>query len=249
MKAATDGSYQVEAREALLWPLLWFFVSAVTAWLFYDRLAYTWIGMLFFPLVFKKMKKRCLEQYRRRMRLEFKDMMLSIYSSLSTGTSVEESVRRAYRDLSVNFGEKARMVRELEMVCQKLKRNISIDQCLRELSKRCHNVDIDNFVQVILMGKRRGGNLAGLVRDSVDQIQRRIETSYEIEGMIGAKKNEFLFMCMVPSGIILYMKLFSREFMQVLYGNLLGNICMTLCLGVYVSAIFLGLHLLKIRNM
>ena len=87
-----------------------------------------------------------------------------------------------------------------------------------------------------------------LVRDSVEKIQQRIETTYEIEGLIGAKRNEFLFMCMIPAGIIVYMRLFSPEFMSVLYGNPVGAALMTLCLFVYIGPFCMGLKILQLNK-
>lgn len=87
--------------------------------------------------------------------------------------------------------------------------------------------------------------MAQMVRDSVEKIQRRIEMTYEIEGIIGAKRGEFIFMSLIPMGVILYMRVFSPEFMSVLYGNTVGAILMTACLAVYFAAIILGIKILR----
>ena len=71
--------------------------------------------------------------------------------------------------------------------------------------------------------------------------------NYEIEGMIGAKRNEFGFMCVIPAGIIAYMRCFSPAFMAVMYGNLPGALAMTACLVLYGAAIGIGWHILQIK--
>ena len=70
--------------------------------------------------------------------------------------------------------------------------------------------------------------------------------TYEIKGILGAKRSEFVFMCVIPLGIIVYMRIFSAEFMSVLYTTWLGAICMTGCLGLYIVAVALGLYILKL---
>ena len=162
-----------------------------------------------------------VNKYQKQMRLEFKDVMISIYSSLSAGATVEQSLRRVWEDMERSLKPESRMLLELELVCRKMERNIPTAQCLEEMAERCRDAEIENFTQILILGKKQGGKLAMLVRDSVEKIQQRIETTYEIEGLIGAKRNEFLFMCMIPAGIIVYMRLFSPEFMSVLYGNCL----------------------------
>lgn len=44
----------------------------------------------------------------------------------------------------------------------------------------------------------------------------------------------------VPFGILLYISIASRGFFDVLYKNAAGIIVMTICLGVYLGAIFLS---------
>ena len=125
------------------------------------------------------------------MRLEFKDVMISIYSSLSAGATVEQSLRRVWEDMERSLKPESRMLLELELVCRKMERNIPTAQCLEEMAERCRDAEIENFTQILILGKKQGGKLAMLVRDSVEKIQQRIETTYEIEGLIGAKRNEF----------------------------------------------------------
>lgn len=104
------------------------------------------------------------------------------------------------------------MIVELDLICRKMSGNIPVVQCLEEMSRRCGDEDIENFVQIIILGKKQGNNLEALVRSGVEKIQRRIEMNYEIEGMIGAKRNEFGFMCVIPAGdYCLYAAAFHRR--------------------------------------
>ena len=123
---------------------------------------------------------------------------------------------------------------------------MSVNQCLEEMAKRCMDPDMSRFFHVLSIGKRQGGNMPQLVRESVEKIQRRIEMSYEIKGIIGAKRSEFALMCVIPMAIIVYMRVFSPEFMEVLYSSLAGSLCMTGCLVLYMVAIGLGLVILKL---
>lgn len=248
MKLTNEGRYCLTVMEHLQWFVLWMFICAAAGWMFYDSIFLSvaaWPGyLLFFP----KISTYKENKYQKQMSMEFKDVMLSIYGSLSAGATVEQSLERALADARRSLGLKSRMVTELDMVCRKMARNVPVNQCLEEMASRCHDKDIENFTQILILGKRQGGNLAALVRDSVEKIQRRIEISYEIEGLIGAKRNEFLFMCMIPAGIILYMRIFSKEFMAVLYGNTAGALLMTGCLAGYIGAFGLRIKILKLKD-
>lgn len=247
MKLTNDGRYRLTLTEHLELMGLWMALCAAVGWMFYDVIFLTaaaWPGyFLFFP----QMRMYKENKLRQRMALDFKDVMISIYSSLSAGATVEQSLKRALEDARRSLGEKSRMVLELDLISRKMEHNVPVNQCLEEMAFRCRDKDIENFTQILILGKKQGGNLALLVRDSVEKIQRRIEITYEIEGLIGAKRNEFLFMCMIPAGIILYMRFFSGEFMAVLYGNWIGAVLMTFCLGVYVGAFGIGMKILSLK--
>ena len=47
-------------------------------------------------------------------------------------------------------------------------------------------------------------------------------------------------MSLMPAGIILYMRITSPGFLDVLYHNTAGIVLMTLCLIVYAGAFFWG---------
>ena len=93
-------------------------------------------------------------------------------------------------------------------------------------------------------------NLAALVIIPILAVIMRntykIEVKREIDTMLAAKKYEFQIMSMVPYGIIAYMSLSFSDFMEELYGNVTGIGVMTLCLGIYVGAYYLGVRLLRI---
>lgn len=248
MRITKDGKYEFTRKEHGRCLLLWLTLCAGIGWIFYDSF---WVMLMALPLYvvfYKLVYKYRYAQANQKLRLEFKDVMLSIYSSLSAGATLEEGIRRTFKEMSAHSGKNSRMTLELQLVCQKMDRNVPLGQCLEEMAVRCENQDMMNFAQILSMGKKQGGNMALMVRDSVEKIQHRIELSYEIEGIIGAKRGEFFFMVMIPIGVILYMRIFSAEFMSALYGNLVGGLLMTACLGVYCGAIFLGITILKIEN-
>lgn len=246
MKLTVDGNYQFTAKEHVLYLTVWCLVCSGMGWIFYDTPEMGIFGIMSYWICYKGVYKYKMWQHQRQIRLEFKDTMMSIYSSLSAGATLEESMKRVLVDMERSLKNGARMVDELRLICQKMERNVPVGQCLEEMALRCDNKDMQNFSQIISIGKRQGGNMVQLVRDSVEKIQRRIEISHEIEGTIGAKRGEFVFMSCIPVGIIMYMRVFSPEFMSVLYDNIIGRICMTVCMIIYIAAILLGMHILRL---
>lgn len=245
MKITMEGKYQFTVKEHIKCLMLFEILCIGGGWIFYDTLLLGIFGLPLYILFYKASYKYKCTKEQSRVQLEFKDTMLSIYSSLSAGTTLEEGIRRAANEQEKGLRMDSRMALELSLVCQKMDRNVPLNQCLEEMAMRCKNQDMMNFAQILSMGKKQGGNMVQMVRDSVEKIQRRIEMTYEIEGIIGAKRGEFIFMMIIPLGVILYMRVFSPEFMSVLYGNVVGAMLMTACLAVYFAAIILGMKILR----
>ena len=75
----------------------------------------------------------------------------------------------------------------------------------------------------------------------------KIEVKKEIEATLAAKKSEQMIMSLMPAGIILYLQLTSPGFLSVLYGNPFGICAMTICLGIYAGAYWMGRKIVDIE--
>ena len=54
-------------------------------------------------------------------------------------------------------------------------------------------------------------------------------------------------MVCIPLGILMYLRITSGSFIEVLYGNALGIAVMTVCLIVYVMAVFISVKIVDIK--
>ena len=121
-----------------------------------------------------------------------------------------------------------------------------MEELFIDLGKRSGVEDIENFAAVFYAAKRTGGDMTKVIQKVARMLGDKIEVKREIDTLLAAKKYEFQIMSMVPYGIIAYMSLSFSDFMEELYGNVTGIGVMTLCLGIYVGAYYLGVRLLRI---
>ncbi len=245
MKLHSNGMYTMTWKEKFTFFSCWMLLCSFVGWLFYDHFTVGILGLAGWYFFKKMIISIMIEKMHSELALSFKEVMISVYGSLSAGATVEQSLVRAMEDLASNPTENIRMQQELKQVCIGMANHVPVGQCLEEMASRCGNRDIESFVRVIMMGRKQGGRLPVLVKDTMEKIQDRIEINYEIEGMIGAKRSEFLFMCLIPAGIIAYMKIFSPDFMKIVYDNIIGIVLMTGCLMAYVASIFWGMIILR----
>ena len=142
----------------------------------------------------------------------------------------------------------------IQILSSLLKAGYSVENAIREaeqvltsFSKRVNQEDVNNFVTVFAAAKRTGGDSISILKETVRIIGGKIETEREIQTVLAAKRLEFHVMCVIPLGMIGYMRMAFPEFLNVLYGNIPGVLLMTGCMAVYLFAYRLGNRIIKIE--
>jgi tight adherence protein B len=111
--------------------------------------------------------------------------------------------------------------------------NQPVEVILKDFADRSGIDDIKNFAEVFDTAKRTGGDLIKIIRSTGNIIRDKIEVKREIITMITAKKFESNIMNLIPFGIIVYLRMFSPDFLSPLYHNLFGILFMTAILVIY----------------
>ena len=142
----------------------------------------------------------------------------------------------------------------IQILSSLLKAGYSVENAIREteqvltsFSKRVNQEDVNNFVTVFAAAKRTGGDSISILKETVRIIGGKIKTEREIQTVLAAKRLEFHVMCVIPLGMIGYMRMAFPEFLNVLYGNIPGVLLMTGCMVVYLFAYRLGNRIIKIE--
>ena len=222
-------------------------VMLLSSYLFYN----SWLSLL--PLLpigfifYRSFGLRLAAKKEAMFREQFQSFMQALLVSLTVGYSFENAFREANHELTALYPKNSRMRKELRQICFQLDMNLSIEQILQELSGRIKQEELHHFVTIFSVAKKMGGDSVALIRAAVHSISEKIEVEQEIQVVVAAKKMEFQVMCMIPFGILLYMRLSFIDFMALLYGNVSGIVIMTLCLLLYLAAYWLGNRIVDIK--
>lgn len=168
-------------------------------------------------------------------------------ASLSVGYSLENAIKETKKDLDILYSGQTAIQREFNYMLRQIYVQMPMEQILEEWAERVKQEDLRNFVNVFVTARKSGGDLLAIIRDSIGQIRDKIDVEREIETLIAAKKYEFKVMSAIPFGIIAYMKISFPEFMQMLYGNVLGAGVMSICLAIYAGAYYFGRKIVNIE--
>lgn len=222
-------------------------LDGVLAYLFYNH----WIAaILLLPVslfYLHQWREDCCHKKELEFRGQFREGMQILSSALKAGYSVENAIRAAEKDLQPLYPKNSRIRREFNRMIHELDMNQTAEQVLKDMSERIRQEDVENFVTVFAVSKRTGGDSIAILKNTVRIIGEKIDVEREIQTLLASKKLEFQIMCIIPLGMVLYMRMAFPEFLSVLYGSLPGVILMTICLGVYAFAWRLGWKMIQIE--
>ena len=202
-------------------------------------------GVLFW--LYKQEKKRLGEKRQKALKLQFKDAVQGIAAAMAAGYSAENALREARKDLSLIYAENMDILQELSAMERRMDANQTIEAVMEDFARRSGLEEAETFAEIFAVGKRSGGDIIGIMKDTAKTISETIETERQAATALASRKYEQKVMNLVPFGMILYLRLGCPGFLDPLYGNVAGIGIMTGCLGLYLAAWHLGKKLLNIE--
>lgn len=239
-------SYFFSMTEIMRFVLEGCLVWGMVSFLCYD--SFVMFFILLFPFLYfyldKKQQTLC-EKRKQTLNSQFREVILAVSSHLQAGFSLENAFHEAYRDIKMLYGNDSLMARELVWVLRRVDNNESLELALSELAERSGLEDISEFVGILTIAKRSGGDIRSIILRTATIIGDKMEVKREIETMMSEKKLEQRIMQCMPFLLIGYLAFTSPGFLDSLYHNLFGVVLMTGCLGVYVFACYLSEKILQ----
>lgn len=163
-----------------------------------------------------------------------------IEGNLLARYALENAFLDAGKEMKELHGEGGMMQTELEIINRKVCMNQPLEVVFEEFAKKSGIEEIENFSEVLSFAKRGGGNLVGIIQNTVRNISSKIRIEEEIQTMIAQKRLEQKVMNVMPVFLLFYLDIASPGYLDVLYHNILGVIFMTICLLGYLASILLS---------
>lgn len=238
--------YRFGRKEMIMYLLQSCGLCIMIDYLFYQNL---WLLFLMIPaavIYLRIMKKVRIRERKKQLNYQFKDALNAMSVAVQAGYSAENAVTACTRDLERLYQKGSDILEEFHYIESQRKLSVPVEELFLDLGVRSQVEDIENFAAVFYTAKRTGGDMDQVIQKVARMLGDKIDVKKEIEATLAAKKSEQLVMSLMPAGIILYLQLTSPGFLSVLYGNLFGVCAMTICLGIYGTAYFLGMKIVDI---
>ena len=240
--------YEFSQKEKIRYFLEGMLLNGVIGILFYNSF-YAMVPGMVLVVFYQKEKKRVLVQKRmEQVRLELKEFLNTLIAALQTGRSMENAFVEAYRDLAGYVEADTVFLQEIKRICKGVEMGEALEKMLAAFAERSHMEELQYFSQVLSIGKRSGGNIISIMKNTIRMLLERMDAEKEITTAIAEKRMEFQIMTVIPMAIILYLRAGAGGLLDTLYGNVTGILVMTICLLIYGGCYLYGKRLLEFED-
>lgn len=215
---------------------------------FYKSIIFSALLMVF-AVKFPEIRvKQIIFKRKKSLNIQFKDMLYSLASSLSAGKSIESGFRETLSDLVIIYPDpETNIINEVQLIIRGIEMNETIEDMLQQFADRAHIEDIENFADIFRTCKRTGGDIIQVIRSTSNVIGEKIEIKEEIETLIAGKKFEFKVLMIMPIFLILLLTYTAADYMEPVFTTIAGRFVMTIAIGLFVVAYFVGEKIMNIE--
>lgn len=256
--------YYMSGKEKILYFIIAFVAGALVGYLFYGGIGkdeygnptiLTYIlnivissaagsiaGIVFLPI----RKQQIIEKRRKALKIQFRDMLDGITTSLGAGNNVMNSFHAVYNDLKVQYAEDSYILKELEIILSGIQSNFKIEDLLEDFGRRSGIDDIVSFANVFKICYRKGGNIQDVIQSTHLILSQKMEISEDIETTVSGSKMDQMIMIVMPIILIAIIKVMSPEFASN-FVTAAGLAATTIAIVLFVAAFFVGKAILDIK--
>jgi len=241
-------SYTLSLRENIGYYLISGFFLAVVGYLFYHSLLCSILLIALSHPGKKVYLAHKVEKRKTELSHQFRDLLYSLSASFATGRQMKEALEEAEEGLQLIYDRDTPICLELSHMIRLMKESKeSEEELLKDFAFRSGIADIRNFVDLYIIGKKTGGNMVKVVIKTTNVLLDKIDIQLEIHKLTAQKKLESYIITALPFLVILFLKLSSPNYLNVLYETLLGRVLMTMALIIILIAYLWSMKLTKIE--
>lgn len=240
--------YHLNPAETLFSVLLAAAFLFILCFIFYRSV---FLALLVTPLAFlypKRRKAQLKERRKQEFKMQFKDALYSLSSSLMAGKSVEMAFHDVHQDLQILYPDpETPIIKEIGLIVRRLEMNETLEEGLIDLARRTHLEDIDSFVDVFTISKRSGGNLVEIIKNTSTIIADKLQIEQEIATMLAQRKLEQKILSIMPIAMILMLSWTTGDYMAPMFTTFSGRLAMTVAVSLLGIANIISGKIMRIE--
>lgn len=231
------SKYELSVKERYSFLVAGYTCVFVVLYLFYRNLFFSLICSVCVCLFIPPFKAWNAEKRRGLLVTQFKDMLYSMSSYVAANVQMTDALEGSLESLKGIYDSDSPLVVELDRMVRNIRENKESEiRLLQDFADRSHCEDIENFVQVYTACIITGGDLEKALKSTIEIIMDKINIEREIRTLTAQKKFEGNIISAMPIVVILFLNIFSPEYLDPLYTTFRGRILMTAALIGILSA-------------
>lgn len=215
--------------------------------LFYNHILISVMGSVLGIFFVRYMKYHRYNQWRKDIKVQFKEGLYTLSSSIQVGKSIENAFQVAVDDLKLLYKDDAFIIVHFKKIVSKLSMSIPVEKALLEFAIEADDEDIYNFAVILISTKRAGGNMVEIISSSSQVIHDKLDVLDGIRVTIAQKRYEQQVMMLILPLMMVYMKINATDMMNVMYTTFMGRVVMTIALGLYIFSYYVGYKIMAIE--
>lgn len=237
---ADYSKYELSGREKTVFYGAGCACIFCAVWLFYHSIVLAAASGMLVRFLRPQAERVMAERRKAKLEMQFKDMLYSLSASVAAGRQMAQAIVEAEGNLMLMYGREEPIMEELRHMRVNILENRESDKVLlQDFAMRSHCEDIDNFVQVYVTCRSKGGDLESIIGHAAGVITDKMNIEKEIRVITNQKKTEGRIVALMPFAMLLIMNVFSYSYIEPLYATLMGRLVMTgsfatVCAGVYL---------------
>ena len=180
------------------------------------------VGLIAVKIYMPMAVKRKIEKRHLELRLQFRELLDTLNTSIGSGRNVTDSFKSAYDDLR------------------------PIERLLKDFGERSNIDDVSSFANIFETSYRKGGNIKDIIDSTQQIISDKMEVELEIQTIITSSANELNIMSVMPIALIAMIKLMSADF-AANFVSPAGLVSSTIALVMIVIAYVVGKWIMNIK--
>lgn len=238
--------YMVDKREKQLLFAGTLVFGTTLSVLMYHNIFFSLVLLLFYIKIQEIYAEYMLARRKRALAEQFKDFLFILSTSIGTGRGMRDAIGEAIPGIVGIYGENAILSRELKNMHKRMSIGNEEDvTVLNDFAKRSASEDIVDFMIIYSTCKTTGASLVDALNKAASVIIDKMTIENEIRTMANRKKNESIILFAMPFIVVLFLNLFSPEYIAPLYESYIGRVIMTM---VVAADIFIYSVMQKITN-
>lgn len=214
--------------------------GAAVGILFYDSLLVSAAISALLILAMPTYKQKMVKKHQMELLMQFKDMLYSISSSVSSGRSMTEAISEAKEFCAASYEDDDYIMTELgHMISSFANGNDTDVNVLRDFASRSGLADVEDFVRAYESCKESGANLNVAISTAVELIGDKIELEDELRSRLAQKIFEGRIVGASPFLIVLMIRITAPDYISPMFQTGQGLAITTIALGLMAASILM----------